>query len=646
MRIDRHKNTRGQAIVLVAFALFAICGMLGLAVDVGWSFFVKKSAQAAADSAALAGASQAMALGASPSSCATLPGGLHCTPGATRCTSLSANDGNLWNACQYAVANGFTDGANNGAVIVTVDADLVSIRQAPTLGGSIVPARYKYWVTVRVSQRIPQLFSAVWGNTNGTSAARATAIIGLLNFNGSLDLLNRRNDPNPDCAVSGCAAAGVNLSGQGGGNIQAGAGMFLASDIAGAANLGGSSSVSNTPFSYFRGGGTCVGGSSGPCTWSAPWTNASTGAPQNGSYYTDPTNTKTQPPLNISPDASAANGLPNGRPVDTSLNPSNCKGCLGRFSGVNVGISGGTGTAADPYLIPSGNYYTANCSTGTCVANGNQIKFDNAYYKFQTTQFGQWVFFGGLSTTSGNSSIQFAPGQYVFAGTNNINNPSFYLDNGTILNETSSASAGEMFLFTNPNYSWSAGANSLTTWGSGSLTVPNPVATYNSTSATPLAYGQAGFKSGNSSNTHIDLHGLDPATAPAALSEDYGRFLMWQDRANSRVRYNGNDVDYSGGIGCTPELGLGTAVNLDNPCKNTGLTNQTSPAMFMQANVNINLKGAIYQPRGAWLNVQGGSGAAGPLQIITGAVNFFGGASMNLIGVGTPIDVTKIALVE
>ena len=50
----RKKTSGGQAIVMVTLSLMAMTGMMGLAVDLGWSFFVKKEAQAAADGAALA----------------------------------------------------------------------------------------------------------------------------------------------------------------------------------------------------------------------------------------------------------------------------------------------------------------------------------------------------------------------------------------------------------------------------------------------------------------------------------------------------------------------------------------------------------------------------------------------------------------
>jgi Flp pilus assembly protein TadG len=51
---NRKTASGGQAIVMVTLALFSMAGMMGLAVDLGWSYFVQKTAQAAADGAALA----------------------------------------------------------------------------------------------------------------------------------------------------------------------------------------------------------------------------------------------------------------------------------------------------------------------------------------------------------------------------------------------------------------------------------------------------------------------------------------------------------------------------------------------------------------------------------------------------------------
>ncbi len=60
MESKRHKNSGGQALVMVTLALMAMAGLMGLAVDLGWSYFVQKEAQAAADGAALAAVQEAI----------------------------------------------------------------------------------------------------------------------------------------------------------------------------------------------------------------------------------------------------------------------------------------------------------------------------------------------------------------------------------------------------------------------------------------------------------------------------------------------------------------------------------------------------------------------------------------------------------
>jgi hypothetical protein len=58
------------------------------------------------------------------------------------------------------------------------------------------------------------------------------------------------------------------------------------------------------------------------------------------------------------------------------------------------------------------------------------------------------------------------------------------------------------------------------------------------------------------------------------------------------------------------------------------------------------MQGAIYQPRGAWLNIQGGGNIAGQLQIITGALNVEGGGSVVLGDIATPITILATVLIE
>jgi hypothetical protein len=68
--------------------------------------------------------------------------------------------------------------------------------------------------------------------------------------------------------------------------------------------------------------------------------------------------------------------------------------------------------------------------------------------------------------------------------------------------------------------------------------------------------------------------------------------------------------------------------------------------MYLQATPHTNMSGAIYQPRGAWLHMQGGGNISGKLQIITGALNNGGGGTVVLQGISNPITVLATALIE
>ena len=132
----RRETSGGQAIVLVTLSLLAMCGMLGLAVDLGWSFFVQKEARAAADSAALAAVQEGQyrlngdtfgfTCAGSPSvSCQTTP--VDCTVGALTGGASS----NLWNGCKFAEKNGFTSGGLTGRQRVTIQSNEASDLNPP-----------------------------------------------------------------------------------------------------------------------------------------------------------------------------------------------------------------------------------------------------------------------------------------------------------------------------------------------------------------------------------------------------------------------------------------------------------------------------------------------------------------------------------
>ena len=175
----------------MTLSLFAMCGLLGLAIDLGWSYFVKKSAQNAADAGALAAAYQALSV-AGETCPFTAEGGGDCDFGT-----------NLLAGCQYAEQNDFTPGGHGGRQRIRIqDGTGVVTRQDGTTvpscaGNPGLAGCVDYWVTVRTVETIPQLFSAVLGNTSGLSSARSTAAVVEELVNGSLILLNR-NDPGPN----------------------------------------------------------------------------------------------------------------------------------------------------------------------------------------------------------------------------------------------------------------------------------------------------------------------------------------------------------------------------------------------------------------------------------------------------------------
>ena len=59
MSASAARTRRGQVLIMVTLALFAMVGMVGLAVDLGWSYYTRRAAQTAADAAALAAAQAA-----------------------------------------------------------------------------------------------------------------------------------------------------------------------------------------------------------------------------------------------------------------------------------------------------------------------------------------------------------------------------------------------------------------------------------------------------------------------------------------------------------------------------------------------------------------------------------------------------------
>jgi hypothetical protein len=154
---------RGQALLMVSFATVVIFGSLALAADVGWEYFRRETAQAAADSAALAAVRAAVST--SPSSLVCGSSGVWCSAAATNCptTAPGVASTSFDNACMMAAANGLS------GQVVSLTANTTST--VPTVSGPVVG----YWATARTYHSAAAWFGGIFGATSMTASVRATA---------------------------------------------------------------------------------------------------------------------------------------------------------------------------------------------------------------------------------------------------------------------------------------------------------------------------------------------------------------------------------------------------------------------------------------------------------------------------------------
>jgi hypothetical protein len=154
---------RGQVLLMVTLVMVPLMGTMGLVTDIGYMYFIKMSAQTAAQAASQAAMIDYKAtVGSSIVDCTVVP----CSSTPTICPTITTPANSIEVGCLYAQAHGFT-GPNKQ---VTYESGVSST--PPTAPGS---GSASFWVTYRVVQRVPQLFSAVLGNTSGLIAARSTA---------------------------------------------------------------------------------------------------------------------------------------------------------------------------------------------------------------------------------------------------------------------------------------------------------------------------------------------------------------------------------------------------------------------------------------------------------------------------------------
>jgi len=168
----KHRRERGQVLPLATLLIILLLSMAGFAMETGLAFYLRQSAHAAAESAAMATVLAAMSSvnGSSVTCSGSNTSGTQCSSTAVACTASpnSPPRPNLDNGCLFAKQNGFTAG---GSTAISITANNTSA--APNNPNVAT----MYWAQVSVTTRQPQLFSALFSNSGMFTGALATAAI-------------------------------------------------------------------------------------------------------------------------------------------------------------------------------------------------------------------------------------------------------------------------------------------------------------------------------------------------------------------------------------------------------------------------------------------------------------------------------------
>lgn len=647
---------------MVTLGLIALCGVFGFAVDFGWAFYVRKRAQSYADSGALAAVEQALRAAGQSNIFKTCPANVQCGGSTGNYVTLSCpstvsvdSTTNADNGCLYLRGvtksasswTGFVNGTNGGRTQTAVlDFSPLNNGTDGYIKPPHIPIKSVYWVRSRITERVPQLFSAIHGTPFATVAARGTAAIVGLDLIASIWLTNRQNDTSP-VGQGGGDTTGVDMYVQGSASVTVPNSIQLASNInrTGEIGSGGNSNAVSAGATYVRNPGT------------ADWTYSQK---LDGRLFADPFAGRGQPPA-------PSTALPD------------C-GVIGDT------IIGGASSNA-PLLLAPGNYYGVTCNGQgkNCSADWNNVKI-SGYVRFTThasatklssttnasnfvtnnsapcmvgvqgtgTGFGNYIFWGGLGDQgTGARSATFEPGEYILAGMGGHSKNTLDIGQGMQLLDLNSAAglpgdaqsnAGEIFVLTGPQYNNNA-LNSQ---------FPN-VSMFTAAQAQQnLGFGPANIQ-GGSNESQLQLHGLTPGNNIVDGTSGLAPFesvLFWQDQQNSRVAYTKTTTSKApaGSVdlytaGCATQTG--GAVSVDNPCKSATPTTNNAAWNYQGGGQSI-VYGVFYQPRGAWMTVwgNGANSSNTHAMIVSGALKVAGSAAVSFGTLTVPPVQRIVVLVE
>jgi hypothetical protein len=242
MRTKRSRE-RGQTAILYTLGLTTVFGMVGLVSDMGYVYYRKQNAQAAAQAAAMAALKAAF--NSSGGSFVCNSNNVECTTYTCPASISGYGSDNLQVGCLYAATNGYSGSQ------VWLEANT----------GSISGVNASYWVAAHATDKLPLLFSAVNGNSSSTLTARSIVAYVPATPGGCIYVLDNNAADVGTLTVSGNAG------------LTSGCGVFVNGPNSNAANLngGGTITVTGSQSTQIVGGYSCSGGSTG-CISPAPIT--------------------------------------------------------------------------------------------------------------------------------------------------------------------------------------------------------------------------------------------------------------------------------------------------------------------------------------------------------------------------------------
>jgi len=400
MTILKRNLRQGQAMLTVTMGLTVICGMLGLAVDLGWDYFQKQCAQTAADSAAQAGVAAAIANG-SLSCGATVV----CQASTTCPTNIGSPTTTVQTACVYGEANGFGVDSKSS----------LSVASGTGTPGSAPGMSTSYYLTATVTRNIPSLFSMAAGRSVMVVAAQSTAAVA--------------TQVAPNCIyILDPTGAGA-LTANNGASITVGCSIAVNSSSSTSISVTGGASINTSGISTVGGYTMNNGGSMSPL-------------PQTGKVaQADPLGSLPSPTVPSSCNytnyvATGPNGQGGG---STTLYPGTYCGGITIANGTNATISPGA------YIVNGGNFHIAGGSTvtgagvtfymtGTNSSYGS-VTFDNGSnitFSAPTSGTYQGILFDQDRTITSSTAATFAGGANMkLSGTLYFPTTSISYSNGT-----------------------------------------------------------------------------------------------------------------------------------------------------------------------------------------------------------------------